>query len=198
MAVAILELTLVDRARRGDAEAFAVLCEGYRERVWRIACSVSQGADAEDLTQEIFVRAFKGIGRFQGEASFETWLCRIAINLAHDYLKSAWKRRVLLWERPEDFRPSEACPIGLAEQRETARRVRREVAALPEAQRVPIWLHYFEGINLAEVARIEATPEATVRSRVKAGLRKLSHNLGDLLPGGAAGSPFSLGSSAVI
>lgn len=187
------EAGLVDRARKGDVQAFTQLCERHQERLWRIAASVARGADAEDLAQEMVLRAFRGISRFNGDSSFETWICRIGINLAHDYLRSAWKRRVLLWERPESYDPNDRiCPIGLAEQREQIRRIRAEVASLPEAQRVPIWLHYFEGVTLAEVARLERIPEATLRSRVKAGLKRLSLSLGDLLPGGAAMAPFSL------
>ncbi len=62
--------------------------------------------------------------------------------------------------------------------------MRQAVAGLPERQRVPIWLHYFEGFSLAEVARLESAPEATIRSRVRAGLRRLSLALDDLLPAG--------------
>lgn len=172
---------LTARARKGEAEAFVALCERHRTRVWRIVSSVSRGSDAEDLAQEVVLRAYRGLKRYQGEAPFEAWLCRIAVNVAHDHLRSAWRRRVMLFERVE---PDEAPehPEGMAERRELQRRVRQAVARLPENQRVPIWLHFFEGFSLAEVARLETTPEATVRSRVRAGLKRLSLSLGDLVP----------------
>ena len=80
-------------------------------------------------------------------------------------------------------RPAPACPAGDVERRELQRRVRQAVAALPERQRSPIWLHYFEGFPMVEVARLERAPEATVRSRVRAGLRRLSFSLEDMVPG---------------
>lgn len=172
---------LVVRARAGDTAAFAALCEQHRGRLWRIAGSVARGADLEDLAQETIVRAFAALHSYRGEAPFDAWLCRIAVNVAHDYLRSAWKRRVLVLDfGAGDPRPAEA-PEGEAERRELQRRVRRAVARLPENQCVPIWMHYFEGYSLAEVARLEGASEATVRSRVKAGLKRLSLSLGDLL-----------------
>jgi RNA polymerase sigma-70 factor (ECF subfamily) len=171
---------LVSKALAGDTASFVTLCDRHRGRVWRIVCSVCRGADAEDLAQEAVVRAFKALATYQGEAPFEAWFCRIALNLAHDHLRSAWKRRVTLFDRlPDEGEVAESCE-GTAERRELQRRVRQAVAALPEAQRVPIWMYYFEGFKLAEVARLENTPEATVRSRLRAGLKKLSHVLGDL------------------
>jgi RNA polymerase sigma-70 factor (ECF subfamily) len=176
------EAALVDRARRGEAPAFVELCARHRARVWRIACSVAREADAEDLAQEVVVRAFRALGTYQGEGSFGAWLCRIAVNAACDYQRSAWRRRVTLFERPREEEPPPGALDGEVQRREVQRRVRQAVAALPETQRVPIWLHYFEEYTLADVARLERTPEATVRSRVRAGLRRLAAALGDLLP----------------
>jgi RNA polymerase sigma-70 factor (ECF subfamily) len=174
---------LVHRARRGDPHSFVTLCERHRPRLWRIASSVAKGADAEDLAQEAVIRAFRAFGSYLGEAPFEAWLCRIAVNVAHDYLRSAWKRKVLLFEEtPADESGPTQTPEGEAERREVQRRVRQAVAKLPEPQRSPIWLHFFEGFSVAEVARLEQTPEATVRSRLKAGLKRLSHSLHDLVP----------------
>lgn len=174
---------LVSRARDGDLQSFALLCEQYRGRLWRIAGSVARSADAEDLAQEAVVRAFCSLKTYRGDAPFDAWLCRIALNIAHDYLRSAWKRRVLLADGlPEESSEHGVSAEGEAERRELQRRVRQAVARLPRPQRVPIWLHYFEGFSVAEVARLEGTAEATVRSRVRAGLKRLSTSLRDLLP----------------
>jgi RNA polymerase sigma-70 factor (ECF subfamily) len=172
---------LVSLAREGNRRAFSVLCERYRARVWRIAASVARGADAEDLAQEAVVRAYRSLGGYLGQAPFGAWLCRIAVNVAHDYHRSAWKRRVLLFDcLPDD--ELEGCTDTEIQRRELQRRVRQAVSALPERQRVPIWLHYFEGFTVTEVARLEGAPEATVRSRLRAGLQRLSGPLGDLVP----------------
>jgi len=184
------EESLIRRARGGDTNAFADLCERYRRRVWRVVATVTRGgADTDDLAQEAIVRAYGALRSYRGDASFESWLCRIALNAAHDYQRSAWRRRVLLWDRrgesdaPErPVLPSETTPSphGEAERREVQRRVRGAVASLGEKERVPIWLIYFEEFSLAEVARLENVPESTVRSRVKAGLKRLERTLNDL------------------
>jgi RNA polymerase sigma-70 factor (ECF subfamily) len=175
---------LVSRARAGDSQCFAALCERHRNRVWRIATSVARGPDAEDLAQEAVIRAYRALGSYLGHAPFGAWLTRIALNVAHDYHRSAWRRRVTLFDRlPVEDEECGASAEGEAERRELQRRVRQAVAALPERQRVPIWLHFFEGFSIAEVARLEGAPEATVRSRVRAGLQRLSLSLHDLLPG---------------
>lgn len=212
------EGTLIRRAREGDPVAFADLCERYRRRVWRVVASVTRGgADTDDLAQEAILRAFRSLASFRGESSFEAWLCRIALNAAHDHQKSAWRRRVLFWGHAgaTDDDPAAASIAALAERssresgattaadphdeterRDVQRRIREAVASLGTKERVPIWLIYFEEFSLAEVARLEGIPESTVRSRVKVGLKRLEKNLGDLrLPGDEAdkGEGFSAG-----
>jgi RNA polymerase sigma-70 factor (ECF subfamily) len=143
---------------------------------------VAPGPDAEDLAQEAIVRAYRALGTYGGDAPFEAWLCRIALNAAHDHVRSAWRRRVLLFDRVPGAAGEGDSLERAVERRELQRRVRQAVTGLPASQRVPIWLHYFEGFTLAEVARLEQVPEGTVRSRVRAGLRRLSLSLDDLLP----------------
>ncbi len=165
-----------------DVQQFVALCERYRARLWRIISSVARDSDADDLAQEAIIRAYCARKTFRGEASFEAWLCRIALNVAHDYHRSAWKRRVLCWNAvAEESLEALPNPEGEALNREMQRRVRRSVAALPELQRTPIWLHYFEGFSFAEIAELEGTVESTIRSRVRAGLQKLSRSLSGYL-----------------
>lgn len=197
------ESGLLSQAQRGDSRAFATLCERYRKRVWRVVASVTRGgADTEDLAQEAMIRAYAALRTYRADASFEAWLCRIALNAAHDYQRSAWRRRVMLWDfgawsretpptrsRERSASPGEtgeptagkaSDPQEEAERREVQRRVREAVARLGEKERAPIWLIYFEEFSLAEVARLEGIPESTVRSRVKAGLKRLECFLSDL------------------
>jgi RNA polymerase sigma-70 factor (ECF subfamily) len=174
---------LIEQLLAGDTDAFVALCDRHRDRVWRIAASVVTAVEADDLAQEAILRAFGARRTYSGEAPFAAWLCRIALNVARDYRRSAWRRRVcLVSELPAPEEAVDEAPHGIAERRELQRRVRQAVAALPERQRTPIWLHYFEGFSLAEIARLERAPEATLRSRVRAGLRRLSLALEDLLP----------------
>ena len=163
---------LIDRSLAGDACAFADLCERHRERIWRIVTSVAKGPDAEDLVQEAAIKAFQSIKGYRRSAPFAAWLSKIALNTAHDYQRSAWKRRVLLSERtPEEL--DESCPSIEAEQRERMRKVRLSVSRLPEKMRNPIWLHFFEDFSITEVAALEKASESTIRARLKAGMSRL-------------------------
>lgn len=192
---------LLSLAQRGDATAFGILCERHRSRVWRtVATATNRAAEADDLAQEALVRAWRALPTFRGDAAFGSWLCRIALNAAHDYRKSAWKRRVLSWtahvteiglEKIDDsILPDDAALV-----RERQRRIRVAVADLKEKERVPIWLIYFEEHSLAEVARLEGVPESTIRSRVKVGLRRLQDRLGDLATEGDEPEPKDIESS---
>lgn len=176
------ENELLERARNGDTDAFAQLCEAHRGRIWRTVSSVTRRrADAEDLAQETLIKAWQALGSYRGEASLGSWLTRIALNAAHDHQKSAWMRRVCFWR---DDRPDEPDgTLSLPEQtarREQQRLVRAAVAGLGEKERTPIHLIYFEEYSLAEVARLEGVPESTIRSRVKVGLKRLAGKLSEL------------------
>ena len=162
---------LIERSLAGDAGAFADLCERHRERIWRVVASVANGPDADDLVQDAVVRAFLSLKSYSRSAPFTAWLSKIALNAAHDYHRSAWKRRVLLSERQPEAESE--CPSGEVERRETLRKVREAVSKLPEKMRTPIWLHYFDDFSIAEVAELERTSESTVRARIKAGMNRL-------------------------
>lgn len=173
------ERELVADARRGDADAFITLCEAHRTRVWRVVASVAYGDDRDELAQETIVRAFSGLKSYRGDAPFAAWICRIALNAAHDYQKSAWRRRVVSLSYAECM-SAEGGPGQAAEERELQRRIRQSVAALPSAQRIPIWLRYFEEFSIVEIARLERSTESTIRSRIQAGLKRLEASLGDM------------------
>ena len=172
---------LIEMALAGDSGAFAALIERYRSHVWRTVASVARGPDAEDLAQEAVVRAYCSLRRFRGDAPFQAWLCRIALNAAHDYQRSGWRRRVVGDSPALDAGGASASLEEEAGRRETASRVRAAVAELTAKQRTPIWLHYFEEFSYAEIARLERTAESTIRSRIKAGLKRLHVTLDDLV-----------------
>ena len=133
------ENELLNRARKGDTEAFAQLCEAHRGRIWRTVSSVvRRKADAEDLAQETLIKAWQAMGSYRGEASLGSWLTRIALNTAHDHQKSAWMRRVCFWKDDRPDEPDGALPIPeQAERQEQQRRVRTAVARLGEKERTP-------------------------------------------------------------
>lgn len=177
---------LLAAARKGGDDAFATLCERHRRRVWRTVSAIARRpVDAEDLTQETFVKAYQSLRAFRGDAPFGAYLTRIAVNVAHDHAKSAWKRKVGFWktaEQPEEADTASLPTDEAAAREEVRRRVRKAVAELDARERVPIHLLYFEEYSLVEIARLEGVPESTIRSRIKAGLKRLEPRLGDLMP----------------
>jgi len=172
---------LVALAAGGDRDAFAVLCRRHEARLWRIAAGVARGADAEDLAQEAIVRAWCAIDKCRSASSFEAWVCRIAVNAARDYHRSAWRRKIVFTGSSEIDIASEDDMAQEAERREMARRLRRAVAALPQRQCTPIWMYYFEQFSLAEIAELEQAAESTIRSRIQVGMRRLRNALDDLV-----------------
>lgn len=182
MGVSIAEDRLEQRAIAGDPEAFAALCDRHRSRLWRVVASVASGKEADDLAQEAVLRAFRARRQYRGDAPFAAWLCRIAANVAHDHCRSAWYRRVTDWfsagERSEDIGPP---ADEEALRNETRRRIRSAVAGLPEDLRTPLWLHYFEGFGITEIARLVGRPESTIRSRMRCGLKRLCSEMSDWL-----------------
>ncbi len=142
---------------------------------------MAKGPDAEDLAQEAIIRAWCAIDSCRTAASFESWLCRIAINAAYDYHRSAWKRRVVFLANPHAGSANVEDTAMTVQRRETARRLRTAVAALPQKQCIPIWMHYFEQFSLVEIAALEGTTESTIRSRIRVGMNRLQNSLSDFV-----------------
>ena len=167
----------VDRARRGDHDAFGDLVGAYQHRLVNFTRAlVSDEADAEDVAQEAFVRAYRGLPGFRGGSSFKTWLYQIAANTARTHLA---RRR----DRPEQAagdpaatpeafgRPNTGENIEAAViQRD---RIDRALQALPEDLRVAVVLRDVEGLGYAEIARTLDVPLGTVESRIFRGRARL-------------------------
>ena len=173
---------LVQRCRSGDRSAFELLFTRHRDSVFNVALSISGNRElAEDITQEVFVRAYLGLSGFRGGCRFSTWLYRIAVNQALR-MRSVGSRRAEKEQALDDvILTSDAPgPEESAERSETENRVRRAIADLPPAQRAVIGLRYIEGLDLAEVAEILGSPLGTVKSRVHHALKSMSFALRDL------------------
>jgi RNA polymerase sigma-70 factor (ECF subfamily) len=172
----------VARCRAGDTEAFADIVERYQAMVSRVAARAARDPeDAEDITQEVFVRAWKSLRTFRGDAKFSTWLYRIALNTAMRHAGKSGherKRRVepgpdqpdLLAEVPAD--PEEG-PEALAWKRMSHAALRAAVQDLPEKHRAVIILHYFEEKTSEEIAEILGVSVGTVWSRIHYAVKKL-------------------------
>jgi RNA polymerase sigma-70 factor, ECF subfamily len=164
----------IARCRAGDARAYRALVERYQDRAYALAYRmVRSRPDAEEIAQDAFVRAWRAIGDFRGDASFMTWLYRILVRLALDRaetLKGRRGREVTVEDTVEPEGPATAASDG-----GLARRMDRLLAGLPPAQRAALTLFYYEDRPVAEIAQMLNMPENTVKtpmSRGRAALRE--------------------------
>ncbi len=169
---------LLERAREGDARAFRALVERHESAVAAIVIGMlGPGPDAEDVGQETFVRLYRSLDRFRGDAALRTYLTRIAINLS----LNARKRRKRGVERFDslDTAPSEATRVeGPDLERLEARRVvRAALDRLDARHRAVVVLRMIEGYSTRETAGILQIPEGTVLSRLSRGMQKLEVEL---------------------
>jgi RNA polymerase sigma-70 factor (ECF subfamily) len=178
---------LARRAAQGDMDAFRILVERYQRPMAALVSRMTPNADdVDDVVQELFLRAWKGLPNFRGDAQFSTWLYRIAVNTA---IKHRSRRRnevhlslsaddisggVDALPAPEDGTPSSGGdPFRVAERREREEAVREAVASLPDKQRVVVALHYFEGHSCEEISKMVGCSLGTVWSRLHYACKRL-------------------------
>jgi RNA polymerase sigma-70 factor (ECF subfamily) len=170
-----LDQELVRRVQRGDSAAFDLLVRKYQHRiVGLIGRYVSDWSECQDVAQETFLRAYRALGNFRGDAQFYTWLHRIAVNTAKNHLVSSNRRPPT---DDIDIEDAEQYASGLrlrdndTPERELMRQqleqtVMRAVEALPDELRVAITLREVDGLSYEEIAERMDCPIGTVRSRI--------------------------------
>lgn len=165
----------------GRQEAFRILVEKYQDMIFRTAVGfVHNREDAEDITQETFLCAFRSLKKFRGEAAFSTWLYRIAINISLDHSARKRKRNLFLetGERLQQalhIRSTEPNPDEKLIGRQTEKSVREALDSLPEKQRIALTLSKYDELPQKEIARILKTTEGAVEQllqRAKINLQK--------------------------
>lgn len=175
---------LVRIASRGDTDAFNELVARWERPIYALACrTLGRDEDARDVCQEAFLRAFRGLKRFKGEAKFSSWLYRIALNLCHDWLRR--HRRVGFVQPPEDGDPGGRAAVDpinetaedVIVRRDLGRAVAKGMAMLPPEQRTAIVLKEYHGFTFREIAELEACPLSTVKTRLYQGLSVLRKHL---------------------
>jgi RNA polymerase sigma-70 factor, ECF subfamily len=155
----------VAAAAQADGRSFESI---YRDHVGRIFARFLRFADtrreAEDLTQETFVRAFKSLDSFRGESALSTWLERIAINVAAETMRSAAMRR--LWIESVEDPAASASAVATSPEGGAAQDVRRALASLPKGARAVLLLHDVEGYRHDEIAELLAVTAGTSKSQL--------------------------------
>jgi len=162
---------LIDRAQHGEREAFAVLVERYWDRLYRWLYRLTHHQQtAEDLAQEAFLKAFRGLGMFRQGSNFSAWLHRIAYN---GFLNLRRRATMAAEPFPETIAADDPEPADQAISRETMRMLARAIGRLPAEFRAPLLLRVEEGLSFREIAGILDTTEETARWRVFKARQKL-------------------------
>ena len=167
---------LVLRAQRGDKRAFGLLVDKYQRKLARLLSRmVRDQAEIEDIVQDTFIKAYRALPNFRGDSAFYTWLYRIGINTAKNYLVSMGRRPTVStgveiedaenFEGADELRTMET-PESSLMAKQIAQTVNDAVANLPEDLRTAITLREIEGLSYEEIATVMDCPIGTVRSRI--------------------------------
>ncbi len=197
----------IQHIRSGDMDGLRVLYERHRGRIYQLGCRyLGDAAEAEDLVQQVFIKAYENAAKFRGEAQVSTWLYRIAVNAALERrrrrrtvgiedlhplggdalattanleaeVRSGWPRRPAMAGR--DF---DADPELVAERRSIQLRVNEALEELSPTQRLAFVLRHWEGMSIREIAEVLGAAEGTVKSHLFRAVRALRVELADLTP----------------
>ena len=167
---------LVERAQRGDKKAFELLVVKYQRKLARLLSRfIRDASEVEDVTQETFIKAYRALPTFRGDSAFYTWLYRIGINTAKNYLVAVGRRAPTMTgvdnEEAEDIEQGEQLkdlntPENQMISRQVAETVNSTLQELPEELRTAITLREIDGLSYEEIAQIMNCPIGTVRSRI--------------------------------
>ena len=168
---------LVTKSQQGDKRAFDMLVMRYQNRLSALINRYCQRSslDTEDIVQEAFIKAYRGIGNFRGDSAFYTWLCRIGINVAKNHLTSS-ARHMRASETSSNEEIESNYDAGFTEEVMTAESnifgdeliniIQLAISSLPEELRIAVTLREIEGLSYEDISSIMMCPIGTVRSRI--------------------------------
>ena len=177
------EASLLARAQAGDVGAFEQLSSAYADRLFMLLLRLlGDRGEAEDVAQEVMLRAWQGIGRFRGQSSYFTWLYRIAVNEANRALEKRARRPASVPLGADELQlpaPAAAGPAQEAENSELRRALAKALAELPPALRTAIVLRDVEGLSTQEAAEVTALGQAAFKSRLHQARLRVRAAIGD-------------------
>ena len=186
-----IDRQLVARAQRGDKRAFELLVEKYQRKLARLLSRfIRDPAEVEDVAQEAFIKAYRALPAFRGDSAFYTWLYRIGINTAKNYLMAMGRRAPTSTEveadQAEGFDEGEQLrdintPESVLLSKEIAETVNSTIEKLPEELRIAIQLREIEGMSYEDIAKVMDCPIGTVRSRIFRAREAIAQQLRPLL-----------------
>lgn len=186
-----VDQALVRRAQAGDKHAFELLVAKYQRKLARLVSRfVRDPAEVEDVVQEAFIKAYRALPSFRGDSAFYTWLYRIGINTAKNYLVSQGRRAPTStsfdaaesegFDEAERLRDVET-PEAMLLSKEIGETVNKAVEALPDDLRTAITLREIDGLSYDEIAEVMNCPIGTVRSRIFRAREAIAEKLRPLL-----------------
>ncbi|HPF28212.1 MAG TPA: RNA polymerase sigma factor RpoE [Steroidobacteraceae bacterium] len=194
MTAEVTDRTLVERVQRGDKTAFDLLVRKYQFKVIKLVQRyVRSPAEAEDIAQEAFIKAYRALPQFRGDSAFYTWLYRIAINTAKNAIAARNRSPIdfeIDFNNPEesaavqDRLKDPDTPEGLALTDEIRGIVNRAIESLPDELRTAIVLRELEGLSYEEIATAMECPVGTVRSRIFRAREAIDKRLREVFEGG--------------
>lgn len=186
-----IDRQLVARAQGGDKQAFELLVEKYQRKLARLLSRfIRDPAEVEDVTQEAFIKAYRALPAFRGDSAFYTWLYRIGINTAKNYLMAMGRRAPTSTEveaeEAEGFEEGEQLrdintPESMLLSNEIAKTVNATIEQLPEELRTAIQMREIEGMSYEDIAKAMDCPIGTVRSRIFRAREAIAEQLRPLL-----------------
>jgi RNA polymerase sigma-70 factor (ECF subfamily) len=182
---------LVLKAQQGDVHAFDELVERYHGKIYGLTYNMtSNREDAEDLTQEVFVKAFQALPRFKGKSSFYTWLYRIAVNKTINYRKKRNRKRALSLDQfDQEIKSDEVyhdltskgSPLRNVSLTELQKKMNEALQTLSEKHRTVVILHDMQGIPHEEIAKMVGASVGTIRSRLFYARRQMQAELAEFV-----------------
>jgi RNA polymerase sigma-70 factor (ECF subfamily) len=174
--------TLIQRCLQGDQQAWDQIVRQYWRKVFNVAYKfVGKHDEAEDLTQDIFLKIFRSLDTFDRRANFQTWLISVSRNLCIDHYRSVRKERETIDRGVDaaDLSPAspDAGPIAALEQRDRVVLLRQAMAALPDTLRTAVLLRDIRELSYQEIAETLRLPEGTVKSRINRGRTELARQI---------------------
>ena len=178
-----IDRELIERFHGGDEKAFTLLVDHYKKKVYFTAYRfVGNHDEADDLSQETFMRVYGSLRRFRGDSSFYTWMYRIVVNLCINHLKMKSRAtRVPLEDVAHHVSDPRSDPERDLKNRKIRDRLNEAIARLPEKQRLVFMLHQFDGLQHKEIARMLNKSEGGIKANYFHAIRKLRRHMEEFL-----------------
>lgn len=172
--VAEPDAALVERGRSGDQAAFGMLVKRHQDAAYRVAVSITKNEDvALDVVQDAFLKAFRALDGFRGDASFKTWLMTITANEARGVLRKVRRRKETALDDAGPVASERRNPADDVELMDESRRARDMLETLPEKQRMSVALRVEEGLSFREIGEVIGSSEGAARVNYFHGIRRL-------------------------